>query len=96
LAKKPEDRPFNARCVQGIMLQIASKYNIPETGSVAPSQTKNDVSAGQVNDVGQRMLKRHIEARLGTSQRKEVSWQRLWGLITIVLLLIAIFALARK
>ncbi len=74
LAKRPEDRPFNARKVQGMMLQIAEKYHIDDSSkSSLKNDTKKDVSASQVTDVGQRMLKRHIEARLGTSQRAEVS-----------------------
>jgi len=34
LAKSPEDRPFNARAIQGVMLQIGEKYGlaVPATG----------------------------------------------------------------
>ncbi len=59
------------------MLQIAEKYHIEEsTKGGFKSESKKDVSASQVTDVGQRMLKRHIEARLGTSQRGEVTWPK--------------------
>lgn len=97
LAKKPEDRPFNARCVQGIMLQIAEKYDLHDTAPLTPTKSdKADVSAGQVSDFGQRMLKRHIEARLGTSQRGEVTWGRLAVLLAVVLVVIVGMVLIRK
>jgi len=93
LAKKPEDRPFNARSVQGIMLEIAAKYDLKDTAPATPTLGGTvDVSAGNVSDLGQRMLKRHIEARLGTSQRAEISWSRLGilGLVVAVVLLLIV------
>ncbi len=91
LAKRPEDRPFNARKVQGMMLQIAEKYHIDETTKGRfIGESKKDVSASQVTDVGQRMLKRHIEARMGNSQRGEVSWRKLLIVVAIGAGLIAL------
>jgi eukaryotic-like serine/threonine-protein kinase len=97
LAKKPEDRPFNARGVQGKMLQIAEKYNLQDSVPPPPSAgQKPDVSAGQVSDIGQRMLKRHIEARLGTGQAKEVSWAKMAVLMGFVLVLILVVVLINR
>lgn len=97
LAKRPEDRPFNARKVQGMMLQIAEKYHIPETAKRGfNGDSKKDVSASQVTDVGQRMLKRHIEARLGTSQRGEVTWPKILTIAAIGAGLLALGWLVQK
>jgi len=97
LAKRPEDRPFNARYVQGIMFQIAEKYHLADTAPATPIQSgKADVPAGQVDDVGARMLKMQINARLGMFERPEVSWQRAAGLGVIVLTVLVIFFLVRK
>jgi serine/threonine protein kinase len=88
LAKKPEDRPFNARNVQAKMLQIAEKYHIQESAPATPSTSKvADVSAGQVSDIGQRMLKRHIEARLGAGQRAEITWKKVSIVLAIIIVL---------
>ncbi len=90
LAKKPEDRPFNARGVQAKMLQIGEKYNLTDVVSQTPnSSAKADVPAGQVSDVGQRMLKRQIEARLGVSHRSEISWKKLSIALGVIVLLVA-------
>lgn len=97
LAKKPEDRPFNARGVQGKMLQIAEKYNLHESIPAPHSDGKRpDVSAGQVSDIGQRMLKRHIEARLGTGQARDLSWKRLALVTGLIAALVAVVILTRR
>jgi len=97
LAKKPEDRPFNARNVQAKMLQIAEKYQIAELVPAATSSGKvADVSAGQVSDIGQRMLQRHIEARLGTGQRGEITWRKLAVVLAVVIVLAMCAMLVRK
>ncbi|MGV3484662.1 MAG: serine/threonine protein kinase [Planctomycetaceae bacterium] len=89
LAKKPEDRPFNARGVQAKMLQIAEKYHLQDTEVATPSTNAADVPAGQVSDLGQRMLRRHIEARLGGGSRAEISWTKMAVLLGLVALLLA-------
>ena len=97
LAKKPEDRPFNARCVQAKMLQIGEKYRLEASEPVAPNQGKiKDVSAGHVTDIGQRMLKKHIDARLGTSQRGDVTWGKVAVMAGIVVALVVAAWLMRK
>ncbi len=90
LAKKPEDRPFNARGVQAKMLQISEQYQLTETaGSVIEREKGIDVSASQVEDMGQRMLRRQIEARLGASSRGDVSWAKLAVAIGVIAVLLA-------
>jgi serine/threonine protein kinase len=97
LAKKPEDRPFNARCVQAKMLQIGEKYRLEASEPSTPNQGKTkDVSAGHVTDIGQRMLKKHIDARLGTSQRGEVTWGKVAVMAGIVFALVVAAWLMRK
>jgi len=88
LAKKPEDRPFNAREVQGRMFQIMDQYHLRDRPAVVSGETSGrDVPAGQVNDLGRRMLQEQIIARLGGTPRQNVSWGRL---VVILLALIGL------
>jgi serine/threonine protein kinase len=97
LAKKPDDRPFNARCVQAKMLQISDIYHLQEQDTSTPySGGKQDVAAGQVTDVGQRMLKRQIEARLGGKSRGDVSWKKLAILLGIIGVALAVALVFRR
>jgi len=97
LAKKPEDRPFNAREVQGKMFQIMEKYGLRDDAAAAHSAPQaGDVSAGQVSDVGRRMLQKHIAARLGGSPRSEVSWGRLCAILAVLVLICIGVLIARR
>lgn len=97
LAKKPEDRPFNARGVQAKMLQIGEQYHLQEAApATLGAGLQADVSAGQVGDVGQRMLKRHIEARLGAGSRNDVSWTKIAVALGVILVLVAFGVMLRN
>lgn len=97
LAKKPEDRPFNARGVQAKMLQIGEQYHLHDSPPATPGPGPTcDVSAGQVADLGQRMLKRQIEARLGVGSRSDVSWTKIAVVLGVVAVLVAATLLLRK
>lgn len=97
LAKKPEQRPFNAREVQGKMLQIMEKYGLrDEALHPADEAHAKDVSAGQVSDVGRRMLQKHIQARLGGQSRGDVSWGRIAAIIAILVIVCIGLALAQR
>lgn len=68
LAKRPEDRPFNARTVQGNLLRLLdNEFH----GEANPS----DVPASAAMDLGRQALKRRLEVR-----PREVSWILLGGL----------------
>jgi hypothetical protein len=95
LAKKPEDRPFNAREVQGRMFQIMDKYQLRERADKIGGETSpKDVSAGQVSDMGRRMLRDQIAARLGGKARPEVSWGKIVVILSLLALLCLVYALA--
>lgn len=95
LAKQPEQRPFNAREVQGKMLQIMEKYGLRDD-ALHPNDEAHpkDVSAGQVSDVGRRMLQKHIQARLGGHSRGDVSWGRIAVIIAILVIVCIALVLA--
>ncbi len=97
MAKKPEDRPFSARAVQARMLQIADQYHLADRTPMEPTaKSQRDVSAGQVTDIGKRMLQRQLEARLGGSARGEVSWARLVGVLVAIVAVCAAFVWLRR
>ena len=67
LSKKPEQRPFNARAVQGILLGLLDKeFN---------ADTSRDVPAAKAIDLGRAVLARRLHDR-----SREVSWLALGGL----------------
>ncbi len=98
LEKQAEDRPFNARQVQAVMLQLDESQRTQEEGS--PQQ--NDVPAAEAGRVkaedseagngGQALLQREIDMRFGGPAR-DIGWKQ----ITVMLLALAAvigFALA--
>ncbi len=83
LAKDPEDRPFNARAVQGEMMELLSE----KPKSEPPS---SDVAASSVVDPGMAMLAKKIER----SEERTVSWRALFVLATVVVLVVCVAAIA--
>ncbi|HRX81260.1 MAG TPA: serine/threonine-protein kinase, partial [Pirellulaceae bacterium] len=67
LAKKPEQRPFNARAVQGTLLGLLDKE--------FHGDTSHDVPAAKAIDLGRAVLVRRLRDR-----SREVSWLALGGL----------------
>jgi len=102
LAKNPEDRPFNARAIQGVMLQIGEKYGLsePVTDSLgtASGESANgsqdgtlatrtgDVAAANVTEKGRILLEKQIEARFGGRAKPPVSTFRLAALVAAIVL----------
>ncbi len=82
LAKRPEDRPFNARQVQGVMCQIGEKYGL-EAVDTHHEKTK-DVGAERATAMGRRILSRQIQVRLGGSGRGDVSWKKVAVLVGVI------------
>jgi serine/threonine protein kinase len=85
LAKAPDDRPFNARAVQGVLGELLAG----ETG-VAPPATRHDRSASSVRPIQLRLRDRILVTR----EPRAVSWKAL-GLISLGLLvfIVAMFFL---
>ncbi len=83
LNKDPQERPFNARSVQGVMLQLlAADQPVPATGD-------RDVAAAVVVDSGIKSLTRKLTMESVTS---DVSWIKLAMLTTITIIIIAMAA----
>ncbi|MEM8667349.1 MAG: serine/threonine-protein kinase [Planctomycetota bacterium] len=79
LAKKPEDRPFNARQVQAVMLQLDETFR-PEVDTAEPGfeqASSKDVGAATVTSVGHEMLKKQIQLQMSQTGPAEITWGRL-------------------
>ena len=77
LAKSPEDRPFNARHVQAVMLRLDEQRIADEVSERSqPGSGREDVAADQVVETGRDLLERRIAGR-GVVSSAEVSWRKL-------------------
>lgn len=85
LAKRPEDRPFNARQVQGVMYQIGEKYGLGTTD--ADAESGKDVGADRVTEMGRRILSKQIQTRMGGIPRADVSWAKMLVMVGIIVAL---------
>lgn len=72
LAKKPEDRPFNARSVQAVMLQLGEKFDLDD----ASSDTA-DVAADTVTSRSRQLLISRIQEETYPARATDISWSRL-------------------
>lgn len=102
LAKQPEDRPFNARAVQGVMLTIGEKYGLSQPpanldpsliagGGSELAPQAHDVAAESVTGKGRELLEQQIRSRRGGEPREPVPT---WKLAVIALLLVVVLGLA--
>lgn len=94
LAKKPDDRPFNARQVQAVMLQLddssrAASAELPPD----PTHHHEDVSAEDVAARGRELLKEEIDAQYGIGTRGEISWQKLAMMLAAIAAVIVLATL---
>jgi len=106
LEKDPERRPFNARAVQGVMLQLLEQHSqsTPATGSKLAARpgsasegwggtlTKTDVGAANVIDLGMASLVR----KLGPLEERRVSWRALLVIMAVAMVIIVIAAIASR
>jgi eukaryotic-like serine/threonine-protein kinase len=84
LEKDPERRPFNARTVQGVMLQLLA-------ATAPPTESKvRDVAAAMVIDPGLQSLSRKLSMENATN---DVSWMKLAMVTTIAVIVIAVAAI---
>ena len=86
LKKNPEDRPFNARQVQALMLQLVADGDMYER--IVGKQASPDVGADDVVARGKERLQQEIQ-QANVSNSVEVSWGRLAALVALVLAMIA-------
>lgn len=84
LEKNPDDRPFNARQVQAVMLQLEEA--IEPGDPLAPSDLDRpgfevdlgkDVGAATVNSRGHEMLRQQVKLQMAQTPPPEVTWGRL-------------------
>jgi serine/threonine protein kinase len=92
LAKSPEDRPFNARQVQAVMLKLGEQV----VADAERSAEIADVGAGGVTDLGRQLLQKQIAVRIGVSPRAEVSWLKLALMGAAVVAVIALAVMLGK
>ena len=90
LAKSPEDRPFNARAVQGILGELSE---VVETEPNGEGDSMEDRAASSVRPV-QLTLQNRIQATHAITQR-DVSWRAISVLmITLLAAIVAMFFLS--
>ncbi|TWU45512.1 Serine/threonine-protein kinase PknB [Novipirellula aureliae] len=75
LEKNPEDRPFNARAVQGVMLQLGERYGLE--AELDQALEANDVGADALTEKGRQILQQQILDRLEGRIGPSISWGRL-------------------
>ncbi len=92
LAKSPEDRPFNARQVQAVMLQLDERAvaEAEKAGEIG------DVGAEGVADLGRQLLQEQIAGRIWGTPRADVSWLKLALMAAAVVVVIAAAAVMGK
>ena len=84
LAKNPDDRPFNARQVQAVMLRLDEAHAMEE-----------DSTPGQPTDVaaevaGRELLRKQIHQRIEGNPRAEVSWSKLLVMAAVIVTIIVV------
>lgn len=97
LEKRPEDRPFNARSVQAVMMKLLDETDSrkKDTASLVDSNESSvrqakDVGASEAqSDYGQLRLERRLSQR--ESMTRELHWR---PVIILLLLVVAVIALA--
>ena len=90
LEKNPEDRPFNARQVQALMLQLDQNFGADKSNS--GNQPAEDVGADDVVARGKELLRQEILQAEGTPV-DEVSWGRFVVVAAVVFAVIAVASL---
>ena len=90
LEKNPEDRPFNARQVQALMLQLDENFDAVK--SDPGNQPAEDVGADDVVACGKELLRQEILLAQGAGV-DEVSWGRFVVVAAVVSAVIAVASL---
>ncbi len=95
LAKKPEDRPFNARSVQAVMLRLGETYDA-DVGTLSgdAEDTSKDVAAETATLRGRQLLIDQINSEVLPHHSVEVSWGKLAAILLGIGAMIAIAAMA--
>ena len=81
LAKDPEERPFNARTVQGVLLELSAE-------PYEDLATTSDVAAASIRDQGTARLGQRVHALQQPAAVPEISWWSLAAIAGLVVVLI--------
>lgn len=87
LAKSPDERPFNARQVQAVMLRLAGTHrgdDPTDHAAMGRAGAAPDVGAGQVLHSGRDILRQQIDQRLSGNSPDEISWRKLGMMVAAI------------
>ena len=96
LEKDPEARPFNARQVQGVMMEIASEHGVDRSlpiGGTDHGKPTKDVGAETAIGIGQDRLKDRIQREIAGIEAPNVSWKVIVGVIVFVVVVVTLLSL---
>ena len=79
LLKNPEERPFNARQVQAVMLQLDESIQCED--EEIPQD--DDVSAAETTHRGNLLLQQEIQKQFG-NQSRELGWQKMTNIMVLL------------
>lgn len=79
LAKKPADRPFNARQVQAVMLQLDE--------GIQTGDSQGGLRA--VTSVGHEMLKKQIQFQMSQAPPRQITWVHLLIMLIVLVVIIS-------
>ncbi|MEZ6088287.1 MAG: serine/threonine-protein kinase [Pirellulaceae bacterium] len=98
LEKDPEKRPFNARHVQGAMLQIAAEFNVDESMAITVSHEHqpSDVGAHSAVGIGQNRLQDRIRRNVEGVHRPEISWKVILSILIFIVTVVAAVSLTQQ
>lgn len=97
LAKDPDDRPFNARNVQAVMLRLG-ETRLPDATDRPITAEAVDTTEAEHNaaTTGREMLQKRIRDRSAGAADSEISWGRLAVMFAAIAGVIAIAALLKS
>ena len=99
LAKNPDDRPFNARQVQAVMLQLGetklAELEGPSATVIQPDGGRSDVGGDDVALRGRAILREQIERRMAGAAAADISWGKLAAMLAAIVGVIAAAAMWR-
>ncbi|QDS86762.1 Serine/threonine-protein kinase PknJ [Rosistilla ulvae] len=93
LEKDPEKRPFNARHVQGVMLEIAAEHNVEESilaNAKSEAGQRTDVGAETALGIGQNRLRDRIRRSTHGLERPEASLPVMLAIVAFVTLMVGV------
>ena len=91
LAKDPEQRPFNARAVQAMLMQVIDPVRVATEDTAPAPSAAEDVPASAAVDRVQNAIRGRVAHRTALPPRPDVSWLRL-GVVFAAIVITAVVA----